>query len=90
MVVWEEMAMSLTNLSNVMLAVKKSAGIAPDVNLGIRCMQAMKQASGESILSLKPRLDIRSKTGVLPTNMITNDAAHSDFETQGRHHQKSK
>ena len=43
-----------------------------------------------SILALKPRLDIRSKTGVLPTNMITNNAANSDFETWGRRHQKSK
>ena len=51
-------------LSNAMLAIKKSAGVTPEVNLGehVTCTP-------------------------LPS---ANKAAHSGFETQKRHHQKSK
>ena len=51
----EDVETSLTNHYKMctectaLLAVKRSAGIAPEVNLGIRCMQTMKHASGESI-----------------------------------------
>ena len=48
----------------VMLAIKRSAGVTPKVNLGehISCMPPLR----------------------------VNKAAHSGFETQKRHHQKSK
>ena len=47
-----------------MLAAKRSAGVAPEVNLGV-CVTHMPPSSA-------------------------NKAAHSGFETQRRHHQKSK
>ena len=41
-----------------MLAIKRSAGVAPVVNLRIHCMQAMKYSSKGSTLALKPREDV--------------------------------
>ena len=40
------------------LAMKLSAGVAPEVNRGIHCVHVRKHTSKESTLALKPRVDV--------------------------------
>ena len=53
--------------SSATLDTKRSAGVAPEVNLGMYCMQVRRKHTSEGFtLALNPRADVtqRSKTGI--------------------------